>query len=147
MTSEQSAIQTIIDGLDDAVDSKDWALARSYFADKVHVDFSANGGGDPATIPSDALIATWTKNLYPEKQSFHLRGNHRTTVTDDQAVNESKAYAFNSLADGPLKGIWEIWGFYTYTLALTDQGWKITGMKLVPAITRGDSRIPGYVPA
>ncbi|MEL7132769.1 MAG: nuclear transport factor 2 family protein, partial [Pseudomonadota bacterium] len=86
----------IADALDAAVDTKDWALARSFFTDRIDVDFASLIGGTPANIPADALIAGWSDNLTDEKTSFHLRGNHRVTHQDDgSATMLSHGYAWN----------------------------------------------------
>ena len=54
----------VADAIDAAVDAKDWATARAQFTDEIAVDLV---GGEPATIPADALIAGWSGNLTDEK--------------------------------------------------------------------------------
>nr|WP_312887777.1 nuclear transport factor 2 family protein [Mesorhizobium caraganae] len=56
--ADERAVIRIADAIDRAVDAQDWKLARSYFADRVTVDFSSLSGQPAATIASDDLIGT-----------------------------------------------------------------------------------------
>lgn len=116
------------------------------FTKKINVDFTSLTGGKPAQIMADELVGNWQKNLYAEKKSYHLRGNHRITVNSNRAEAFSKAYAINSIEKGAVSGIWEIWGDYENTLEKTGGGWKVSGMTLKVVRTRGDDKIRTYLP-
>ena len=143
---DEYLIRTVIDSIDNAVDAKDWARARSFFTQRIYTDFSSLGGGPAAEISSDGLISGWEQNLYADKKTFHLRANHAITIEGDTASDFSKAYAINSIDEGPVTGIWEIWGNYIYTLVRKNDSWKVTGMSLYVIQTRGDDKIRTYVP-
>ena len=134
----------IADTIDAAVDAKDWALARSLLTDDIRVDFTSLAGGEPATIPSDALIAAWSGNLTAEKQSFHLRGNHRITFEDDgSATMLSHGYAWNRMDRGALPenggdALWEVWGTYEHSFVETGDGWRVDGMSFFATAERGN---------
>jgi len=145
-TTPEWQIMNIIDGIDNAVDAKDWARARSFFTEIIYVDFSSLGGGNPTEMPADDLIGGWQRNLYAGKQSFHLRGNHMININGETATDYSKAYAFNAIDEGPVTGIWEIWANYSYTLVRADNDWKVTGMSVYKVQTRGDDNIRAYEP-
>lgn len=133
----------IANAIDAAVDAKDWVLARSYFTDEITVDFSSLVGGEPATIPADGLIAGWSGNLTAEKESFHLRGNHRVTFEDaDNAAMLSHGYAWNRMARGALEEnganpLWEVWGAYEHGFTRTEEGWKVDFMAFYATAERG----------
>ena len=133
-----------LDAIDAAVDAKDWALARSLFADEITVDFTSLVGGEPATIPADALIAGWSGNLTEEKQSFQLRGNHRVVWdSPDHARMHSHGYAWNRMEAGALPEnggdpMWEVWGTYTHDFERESDGWVVTGMAFVMMAERGN---------
>ncbi len=135
----------IADTLDAAVDAKDWALARSLFTDQIDVDFTSLVGGEPATIAADDLIAGWSANLTAEKESFHLRGNHRITFTGaDTALMLSHGYAWNRMERGALpenggNPLWEVWGTYVHGFARVDGAWKINAMTFTATAERGSS--------
>ncbi len=134
----------IADAIDSAVDAKDWTLARSFFIDEITVDFSSLVGGEPATIPADGLIAGWSGNLTAEKESFHLRGNHRVTFDgDDAATMLSHGYAWNRMERGALEEnggnpLWEVWGSYQHGFTRTDDGWKVNFMAFYATAERGN---------
>ena len=145
LIEDEFFIRNVIESIDNAVDAKDWAKARSFFTENIYVDFSSLAGGSAVEITSDQLIAAWEKNLYAGKKSFHLRGNHQITINGNTASDYSKAYAINAIDKGPVTGIWEIWGDYVYTLLKESDGWKVTGMTLLVVETRGDDKIRTYL--
>lgn len=134
----------IADTIDAAVDAKDWALARSLFTDEIRVDFTSLTGGEPATIPADALIAGWSSNLTDEKTSFHLRGNHRIAFdADGSATMLSHGYAWNQMERGALPengggALWEVWGTYKHSFVQTDQGWRVDAISFFATAERGN---------
>ncbi len=140
---DQAEMIRIADAIDAGVDAKDWALTRAMFTDEITVDFTSLVGGEPTTIPADALIAGWSGNLTAEKESFHLRGNHRVTFTGpDSAVMLSHGYAWNRMERGALPEnggdpLWEVWGTYEHSFARTDDGWKVDGMTFTATAERG----------
>ena len=135
----------VADAIDAAVDAKDWERTRSYFTDTITVDFSSLVGGEPATIPADALIEGWSGNLTAEKTSFHQRGNHLVTFEGpDAATMTSHGYAFNRMERGGEEAnganpMWEVWGVYGHGFQRTDDGWKVNGMSLDVTAQRGNA--------
>jgi len=134
---DELAIQRVPTEIEIAVDRKDWTTARSYFADDVTVDFSTLSGQPPATIKSDALIAAWSGNLGPKKESHHQRGHGLVTIEGDTATIYSQGYAWNKM-EGNGDPLWEVWGNYTHKLARTDDGWKVTSMTFEMTHQRGN---------
>lgn len=120
-----------------AVDRKDWAAARAAFADQVRVDFTSLVGGQPATIPADALIAGWAANLKGDKDSLHMRGETLVEIVADRATLRSNGYAWNRKPGGPDGDLWEVWGRYTHELVRTPEGWRIVGFTFEKTHERG----------
>ncbi|MEM0947896.1 MAG: nuclear transport factor 2 family protein [Pseudomonadota bacterium] len=135
----------IADAIDAAVDAKDWPQARSYFTDEIRVDFTSLVGGEPATIPADALIAGWSGNLTAEKTSFHLRGNHQITFDGpDAGQMTSHGYAWNRMERGALaenggEALWEVWGNYEHGFVRTEAGWRVNAMTFRATAERGNT--------
>lgn len=134
---DEAQIIRIANEIDMAVDGKDWAKARSFFADEVRVDFTSLIGGQPATIKADDLIGGWRSNLGPKKTSLHLRGNHVVDVDGDRAVIRSHAYAWNRM-EGNGDPLWEVWGNYRYELRRESAGWKVTSFTFNMTHERGN---------
>lgn len=143
---DELEVRRIIDEIDNSCDLKDWDRCRSYFADEVDVDFVSLSGGDAARIKADDLIEAWRTNLFEDKKTFHQRGNHVIDIVGDRAHVFSKGYAFNMIEEGPVSGMWEVWANYTHTLVRESSGWKVNGLKLDVAATRGDDNVRTYVP-
>ncbi len=143
---ERAAIQDVVDGIDAAVDAKDWTTCRSYFVDTIDVDFSALDGGAPARLPADDLITLWSTNLFAGKGTMHLRGNHQFHVDGDTATVTSNAYAINSLHREVGSDLWEVWGTYTHRLIRTATGWHCTGMGLTVTAARGNETVRTWQP-
>lgn len=127
----------ITNAIDVAVDRKDWAKARSFFADELRADFTSLTGGEPTVIKADDLIAGWKTNLGPAKTSLHIRGNHLVTISGDNATVYSHGYAWNKM-EGNGNPLWEVWGNYTHELRRTAEGWKVTAFTFVMTHERGN---------
>ena len=124
-----------------AVDRKDWAKARTFFAQEVRVDFTSLIGGQPATILSDALMRGWGSNLKGDKESLHMRGQPLITIEGDRARIYSNGYAWNRKPGAPdgSGDLWEVWGNYTHELTRSAAGWKVTGFTFVNTHERGSN--------
>lgn len=135
---DERAVIAIADGVDNAVDARDWTRARSYFADKVLADFSTLTGQPPATISAEDLIGGWSGNLKGSKTSLHLRTNHQVTIAGDRATVVSHGYAWNRMP-GQGDPLWEVWGTYEHRLTRTTDSWKIDGFTFRMTHERGNS--------
>lgn len=142
---DAAAVRTVVDGVDSAVDAKEWRRARALFADEVAVDFGAPGGG-PGTIPADALIDGRRRNLVADKLSLHTRTNHAIAVDGDEAAVVSTGYAFNTMARPAGDALWEVWGVYRHTPRREADGWRITGFALEVVHARGNETVRTFAP-
>lgn len=135
--ADERAVIRIADSIDRAVDAQDWKRARSYFADRVTVDFSSLSGQPPATIASDDLIGTWSANLKGSKTSLHLRTNHQVVIEPDAATVSSNGYAWNRM-EGNGDPLWEVWGTYEHHLTRSGASWKVDGFTFRMTHERGN---------
>ena len=142
---EDRALIRIADGIDNAVDAKDWARARSFFADRVSIDFSTLSGAPPATIPSDDLIKAWSDNLKPSKRSLHLRTNHEIAWAGERATVVSHGYAWNRM-EGNGDPLWEVWAVYEHAFERIGGAWKVTGFTFRMTHERGNLWVKTHVP-
>lgn len=143
---DRMAILDIVDGIDLAVDAKDWETCRAHFTDEIYADFTALAGGSPGRIPAADLVGGWRTNLYADKRSHHMRTNHRVTVDGDRAEVFSKGQALNILARDLGDGLWQVWGDYVHTLERTPAGWRCSGMTFVVTYASGNELVRDFVP-
>jgi hypothetical protein len=146
--ADEAALRRLADTLDHAVDTKDWALARAQFAERVRLDMSSLGGGPPAEIAADDLVAAWRRAFQGGKTSLHLRTNHLVRLEGDAASMTSHGYAWNRLPGGvlgPEPALWEVWGRYDYRAVRGPEGWRITAFTFNALHQRGDVRVPATV--
>lgn len=139
-------IRRVVDGIDVAVDAKDWEVCRGYFTDEIYADFTSLAGGSPGNMPADDLVGAWRNNLYAEKLSHHMRSNHQIEVEGDHAEVFSKGYALNILHRSTGSDLWEVWGDYTHTLVRTEEGWRCSGMTFNVVHSRGNEMARDYLP-
>jgi ketosteroid isomerase-like protein len=125
-------LRAVVDGIDAAVDAKDWARCRAYFTDTLTVDF-----GEPTERTADGLIAEWAAILHRAKRSHHLRTHHAYEGNDSAAAVYSHAYIINVL-DGH---VWELWATFVHRLVRMQAGWRCAGMDVAVSHTRGDERV------
>ena len=143
---DEMEIRRVVDGIDDATDAKDWTTCRGYFLDEIDVDFTSLAGGSPGRMAADDLVGAWSATLYADKQSHHMRSNHRITIDGDRAEVFSKGYALNILRRGTGSDLWEVWGNYIHTLQRTAGEWKCSGMTFVVTYARGNEKVREFVP-
>lgn len=146
LLSDEREIRQVVDGIDNAVDAKDWEACRAYFTREIFADFTSLAGGSPGRIPADDLVGAWRTNLYADKKSHHMRSNHRLELDGDRAEVFSKGYALNILGLPTGSDLWEVWGNYVHTLERTAEGWRCSGMTFVVTHARGNEKAREFVP-
>jgi hypothetical protein len=144
--ADQIKIRRVVDEIDNQCDLKNWEKCRSFFTDEIEVNFTSLNGGEPGKMKADNLIGDWRTNLFEAKKTCHLRSNHSIKIDGDSAEVFSKAYAFNLLETGEVKGLWEVWGNYTHNLTRTKNGWKVSMVTLEVIYQRGDEKVRTYLP-
>jgi hypothetical protein len=68
---DEAALRRVADTLDHAVDTKDWAVARAQFADRLTLDMSSLGAGPAAEVAAEELVAGWRRAFQGAKTSLH----------------------------------------------------------------------------
>jgi hypothetical protein len=135
---DRASISDVIYRYSTGVDSKDWALFRTCFADPLNVDFTSTGVPAPRTFPLDTWIRVVQKTLSPYRVTQHFNANVIIKVNGDEAsaVVYLKARHF-PLDDPDNKKIWDVGGYYTDRLVRTPEGWKIANLKFTQTWTEG----------
>ena len=126
------------------VDTRDFALYRSIFAERVAFDFTSFHGGAPTVVPADEWV-TGVERLFTRLAATqHSMTNPIPSVDGDAATCRMYVRAHHVLdADDPASW-YTIGGYYDDTLvraAAGPAGWLLTGVTLTVLWRRGDPAI------
>lgn len=136
---KKSDIECTILNYATAADFRDWSLLRSILADRLDIDFSSSGG--PAMNLTAEEYVAQVKSLIP---GFHVTQHQFTNF--DIKISKSKAettvymqaeHFYQSETEEYSRAVG---GYYNHKLECTQDGWKITGLKLTETWSRGDMR-------
>jgi SnoaL-like domain len=123
------------------IDTRDWALYRSIFADQITVDFSSYGGRPVATMRADEWVASVQPLFTGLAATQHTMTNPIVTVDGDNATCTMYMQATHALDHDNDDAWFTIGGYYTDTLRSTTGLWSITGVMLTVLWRRGDASI------
>ena len=119
-----SAISEVLDTYARGIDSKDWDLVASVFADDATLDYTAFGG--PKGTAQD-VIAWIQASVSAFAMTQHHITNRHVTIDGDEATVESELFAPMGMATGEGKmSILFTGGCYRDRLRRTSDGWKIS---------------------
>ena len=151
MTIDQGVLQELIDRKDitdliyrfaKGVDTCDWALYRSCYADTVELDFSsAHGATTPQTMSADKWIEFCSSIMPGFDATSHIMSNIMCDIKGDTADVRVALYAEHYLANVSGQNSHEVGGFYTHQLKRGPKGWKIHKAKLTQTYTKGPAQL------
>jgi 3-phenylpropionate/cinnamic acid dioxygenase small subunit len=136
----------------EGLDSKNWELVRSCFADEVYIDYGPvidpDGSADTPRAADE-----WLKVLQGAINGFdatrHLMSNPRVEVTGDEVTcriylqADHVIYPIPEMAIAGPHDVATVIGEYTNSYVQTPQGWKICKSKLVMDYTTGNLELFG----
>jgi len=123
------------------LDSRDWPLFRSCFADEIETDFTSVFGGDPRKVSADRWTEAARRSLSGLKATQHMITNHVITITGDDATCIAYVQARHYLPNESGDSMQTTFGYYTNRLVRTPGGWKIRACKLTLTWQTGNSNI------
>jgi hypothetical protein len=125
------------------IDTRDWALYRSIFADEVLIDFSSYSGEAAATITGDEWLARVLPLFTGLAATQHSMTNPLVELGADGASATCRMYMqAHHVLDASDPGSWcTIGGYYDDALVLADGRWRITGVRLTVLWRAGDAGI------
>jgi len=120
------------------IDTRDWALYRSIFADEVDFDFHTWSGAPPSRIKADDWVAGVRGGLSGFDATQHTLTNPVVTLNGDEATCVMYMSALHYLVTGEKREMQSLGGYYTDKLRRTGDGWKIHACTLTVTWTMGD---------
>jgi len=128
----------------EGIDTKDFGLYRSIFAEQVDIDFSSYSGGDPATITGDQWVANVTPLFTGLHATQHTMTNPRAQVDGSSASCRMYMQAHHVYLPHEPASWFTIGGYYDDTLRRDPAGpagWLLTGVTLTVLWRKGDAGI------
>ncbi|MEJ2501024.1 MAG: nuclear transport factor 2 family protein [Campylobacterales bacterium] len=110
-------------------DNRDWELVKSCFAQNVLFDMSSLGGGNPAEMTPDAIVAAWDSGLKPLKAIHHQAGNYLVDIEGTEAEAFCYAEAHHYLPNKSGRNTRTFVGSYEIGLFKEGDRWRISRFK------------------
>jgi SnoaL-like domain len=126
------------------VDTRDFALYRSIFAERVTMDFTSYHGGEPMEMSADKWVAGVRPVFTGLAASQHSMTNPITTIEGNMATCRMYVQAHHVYRGDDPASWYTIGGYYDDTLVRSVDGpvgWLITGVTLTVLWRRGDAAI------
>ena len=135
---DDKAIEAVLTRYAVAIDTKDWLLLKTCFADDGAVDYGPASGRHDGPDNIVSVVRSFVGDL---DATQHLTGNYQIQVTGDTASCVSYVNAQHVLAGGLSGETYTLGGVYRDQLVRGDDGWKIKLRKLETIWTIGNERI------
>lgn len=123
------------------IDTRDWALYRSIFADEVTIDFSSYNGRAAATMAAEDWVAGVQPLFSGLAATQHSMTNPRVAVAGDRATLVMYMQAEHFLDGSDPTAWYTLGGYYTDEAVRTGAGWRISAVTLTVLWRRGRPEI------
>ena len=129
--ADESDLRDLIHRYAFGLDTKDWVLWRSVFADEVVMDMSDyQPEAPPRAAPADLVVKNAAVLFAGLERSQHLMGSHRYKIDGDRATITAHMRAEHWLDTGKGGDRYTMFGTYTDDAIRTPDGWKLIRVKL-----------------
>jgi 3-phenylpropionate/cinnamic acid dioxygenase small subunit len=113
------------------VDTRDWAMYRSVFADEVEFDFSSYGPGlPPMTMAADDWVAAQKPLFGGLAATQHMMSNPLVKLEGDSAQITMYVRAHHVFDPEDPESYYTIGGYYLNRLVREDGNWKLVRVRL-----------------
>ncbi len=113
------------------VDTRDWAMYRSLFADEVEVDFSSFAPGlPPVTMAADEWVAEAEAAIRGLAATQHMMSNPLVELDGDRAQVTMYVRAHHVFDPDDPESYYTVGGYYRNRLVRDGGNWKLTRVNL-----------------
>jgi 3-phenylpropionate/cinnamic acid dioxygenase small subunit len=150
MDNENAKLQMLLDRAEisdvqlryaTGLDSRDWPLFRSCFADEIETDFTSVFGGEPRKVSADRWTEAARRSVGGLQATQHMITNHVITVAGDNATCIAYVQARHYLPNDTGDSMQTMFGYYTNRFVRTSAGWKIRACQLTLTMQTGNPQI------
>jgi hypothetical protein len=137
---DRAAVSDVVNTYATAVDTRDWALFGSIFADSLFLDFRSFRPSLYKQVTREELIEI-SKSVEAFDATQHLSANHRHSFQGDRATCTSYMHAGHFLKRDGVDHACFLYGYYTYELLRDGAGWLIDKYGLQITAQFGEPRV------
>ncbi len=138
-TDDRVMIADLLARFATGIDTCDWNMYRSVFTDEFDLDYSSWRAGSIGRWTADDWVARAQRTFPGLTATRHALTNLVVTFSDDHTATVGvNVCADHVVVDGSQTEVFTLNGRYDDRCVLTDDGWRITGKRLVVGWTIGD---------
>ncbi|MGE0383981.1 MAG: nuclear transport factor 2 family protein [Gammaproteobacteria bacterium] len=140
--SQFQAVSSAVYTFAHALDTRDWPLMRTVFADEISVDTSGAGRGHAGNVvKAESFI--WDVKISETgfEGTLLLFGNPQVAVEGDVAYFRAAFYGEHTAAVADGENFYTIGGYQDWRLRRIGGHWKIDGFRLRPTWSKGNRDI------
>jgi len=142
IVSDHQAVCETVYAYATGIDTRNWPLYRSIFADEVSVDFTSYSPTQPAVrMRADAWVASVQPLFSGLAATQHTMTNPTVELRANDATCTMYMQAVHALDHGNDETWFSVGGYYCDELVRTPLGWRITAVTLTILWRRGDESI------
>jgi len=135
---DRADIQDVVHRYPTGIDTRDWKLFRSIFADQLVMDFSSYSGGPVQHLSGDEWVAQ-CEALHPGFDATqHVLSNFVIDLAGDRATVTVYMKAEHFIANTEGENYHTLGGYYVHQLERGADGWKIHATTLNVTWSRGN---------
>jgi hypothetical protein len=109
-------------------DARDWSALRTLFSENVEVDYTSVGGGSPARMAADALIAGWKDGLGRYNATHHTFAPADVQIDGTSAIARFQGQATHVRTENGSDVRWTCGGEYLFRFVRDAAAWKLTAV-------------------
>jgi hypothetical protein len=128
---DQAGISDALHRYASGLDARDWDLWASALTDPVSIDMSSFTGLEAVTLPREKHVRAASLIFAGLDVTQHMITNHRHFVDNDTARVVAHMRAEHWAAEVQGGDRFTMFGYYDDRLVRTDDGWRISHVKLV----------------
>lgn len=136
--ADRAEISDLICNYARSVDTRDWPLFRSCFADEIEADFSSLGDMGFFRGSADEWVELARGLIENLDATQHLMGNIQVEIDGDRAIARCYVQAQHVRAEDLGGNLYIIAGHYRHEMIRTAQGWRSQRYSLTKQWTSGN---------
>ncbi len=130
-----------------AIDARDWILARAVMAESFRLDYASFGGGPAADLDPGDILASWKGLLPGFDATHHQLGPLRVVAVEGRATIDAYVTATHHIADADGGTDWIVFGRYEIGAVLDGDEWKLNALTFNFRFSSGNDGLPALARA